>query len=144
MCLISPTYELHSSLKVYQEAPAPRTYRYKYTNNRYVIFSNSIFLFVDQFPKHQSSISAADGDDILVIVEESGAGNQWTIHFLLDILGLGIGAWIFEEPKITLGIAAYQHVVCRWSAGGGDNCGQWIITIVPLSCEHNHKKLVWM
>lgn len=99
----------------------------------------TLYLFVDQFPKHQGSVSTTDSDDILVVVEESGTGHQRTIHLFLDIFSFGAGTWISEESKIPFSITAYQHIVCCWSTRGSDNCGQWIVTVVPLPCKYKRK-----
>lgn len=94
---------------------------------------NSIYLFVDQFPKHQGSIGTADSNDVLIVVEKSGAGYQWAVNFFLDIFSFGTGARISEEPKVPFGVTAYQHIVRCGSTGGSDHCSQWIITVVPLT-----------
>lgn len=76
-----------------------------------VVQVTCIFLFVDQFPEHQGSIGAANGDDILIVVEEPSASHQRAVHFFLDVLSFGAGTWIPEESKISFGIAAHQHIV---------------------------------
>lgn len=90
-------------------------------------------LFVDELPEHEGGVGAAYGHDVLVVVEEARAGQQRAVDLLLDVLGLGRGARVPEEPEVALGVAAHEHVVGGRAARGRHHRRQGVVTIVPHS-----------
>lgn len=85
-----------------------------------------------KFPDHQRSVGAADGDEASHAVQEASAGDRARVDLCLGELCTRCDARVAEEPQVSLGIAAREHIVTAGARAGRDESGRRrVVAIAP-------------